>query len=63
LRRHGGDPVNGTSHLDVIKLFMADPETTGNNHDREIGGAAKKKAAEWDRENGHQAGRRDKLAG
>src|SRR5580658_5090445 len=25
----GGDPVNGTSHLDVIKLFNADPETHG----------------------------------
>jgi len=27
----GGDPVNGTSHLDVIKLFNDDPETTGPN--------------------------------
>src|SRR5208283_1205773 len=25
----GGDPVNGTSHLDVIKLFNADPDTHG----------------------------------
>src|ERR1041385_3040008 len=25
----GGDPVNGTSHLDVIKMFAADPETHG----------------------------------
>src|SRR5271157_200669 len=25
----GGDPVNGTSHLDVIKLFNDDPETHG----------------------------------
>src|SRR5258705_2530285 len=25
----GGDPVNGTSHLDVIKLFNADPEPHG----------------------------------
>ncbi len=25
----GGDPVNGTSHLDVIKMFNADPETEG----------------------------------
>src|SRR4029434_1135121 len=25
----GGDPVNGTSHLDVIQLFMNDPETKG----------------------------------
>src|SRR5467141_759950 len=25
----GGDPVNGTSHLDVIKMFNDDPETRG----------------------------------
>ena len=23
----GGDPVNGTSHLDVLKMFEEDPET------------------------------------
>ncbi len=48
----GGDPVNGTSHLDVIKLFMADPETTGIIMIGEIGGASEEEAAEWIAKNG-----------
>jgi succinyl-CoA synthetase alpha subunit len=27
----GGDPVNGTSHLDVIKMFNDDPEQRGSS--------------------------------
>jgi succinyl-CoA synthetase alpha subunit len=47
----GGDPVNGTSHLDVIKMFNDDPETHGIIMIGEIGGAAEEEAAEWIRKN------------
>jgi succinyl-CoA synthetase alpha subunit len=50
----GGDPVNGTSHLDVIKLFMDDPETHGVIMIGEIGGSAEEDAAAWIREHGRK---------
>jgi succinyl-CoA synthetase alpha subunit len=47
----GGDPVIGSTHLDIVKLFNDDPDTEGIIMIGEIGGTNEEIAAEWIKDN------------
>lgn len=48
----GGDPIIGSTMLDIVKLLMADKATEGIIMIGEIGGDMEIQAAEWIRDNG-----------
>jgi len=47
----GGDPVNGLKHVDVLRMFNADPQTEAVIMVGEIGGSDEEIAARWAKDN------------